>query len=179
MKNALAVYSGARAVNGQKLFEIALDGGMQIRFLAGGGYIPSNPEEIASKALSGVNGGFLLLVGGIDAKTDGLAEFDAWVASGDRKSITAMLSEGKVPWCEFYTGTFDYEKAIARDPKEKPKLDGAVASQQLSALKKAKTRYIIYNQSRRKNGDELMQRLAAALAAATTGIVAKHSPPSR
>jgi hypothetical protein len=50
---------------------------------------------------------------------------------------------------------------------------------QLPTLKASKTRYILYNQSRRKNGKQLMTRLAELLAKGTGGIVADYERPSR
>lgn len=72
-----------------------------------------------------------------------------------------------------------YEQQVAEIREDKAKIDGSVPKGQLPALKASKTRYILYNQSRRKNGGQLMTRLAELLAKATDGIVADYERPSR
>lgn len=179
MKNALAVYTSKPSLNGRKLADLALAAGMQLRFMAMGGYIPSNAAEIQTKSLTTVNGGALLIVGTVDDAGESIAEFDNLVEMGDRLPIAEMLNGGKLPWCELYTSRFDYEKAVKAKPKDKPKIDGSVDKAQLSLVKGAKTRYIIYNQSRKKNSQELMMKLADCLAAHSDGVVADYERPSR
>lgn len=179
MKNAFAVYSSKSSLNGRGLANLVQARGIQLRFMAMGGYIPSDSAEIQRKALATVNGGALLIVGAFESDTEALAEFDTFVGLGDRPAIATVLNGGKLPLCEFYTSRFNYEKTIKAKPKDKPKIDGSVPKDQLPVLKAAKTRYIIYNQSRKKNGGQLMTRLAEALAAETDGVVADYQRPSR
>ena len=82
---------------------------------------------------------------------ESMAEFDSLVEIGDRLPIAEMLNDAKLPCCELYTSRFDYEKTVKAKPKDQPKIDGSVPKAHLSLVKCAKTRYIIYNQSRRKN----------------------------
>ena len=82
-----------------------------------------------------------------------------------------MLNGGKLPWCELYTSRFDYEQTVNARPKDKPRIDDSVPKNQLSIVKVAKTRYIFYNQSRKKNCQELMIILADALATHTDGLL--------
>ena len=112
MKNALAVYTSKSALNGRKLANLVQDRGIQVRFMAMGGYILSNPAEIQKKALTTVYGGSLLIVGAFESDTETLAQFDTLVALGDRSPIATMLNGGKLPWCELYTSRFNYEKTI-------------------------------------------------------------------
>lgn len=179
MQNALAVYTSKSSLNGRDLANLVLGCGIQLRFLAMGGYIPDDPAEIQKKALTAVYGGTLLIVGGFDSDAEALAEFDSFVALGDRSPIATMLNVGKLPWCELSTSRFNYEKTIKAKPRDKPKIDGSVPQEQLPVLKAAKTRYIVYNQSRKKNGGQLMTRLAEALATETDGVVADYQRPSR
>lgn len=179
MKNALAVYTSKPSLNGHHLADLAQARGIQLRFMAMGGYMPSDPAEVQKKALATVNGGGLLIVGAFESDTEALAEFDIFVGLGDRAAIASMLNGGKLPWCEFYTSRFNYEKTVKVKPKDKPRIDSSVPRNQLPVLKAAKTRYIIYNQSRKKNGGQLMARLAEALAAESDGVVAEYQRPSR
>lgn len=179
MKNALAVYTPKPSLNGRKLVDFALSAGIQLRLMALGGYIPSNAAEIQAKSLTTVNGGALLIVGAVDGAEDTFAEYDIFVEMGNRLPITEMLEGGKLPWCELYTSRFDYEKTVKAKPKDKPKIDGSVPKAQLSLIKSAKTRYIIYNQSRKKNCQQLMMKLADCLALQSDGIVADYERPSR
>jgi hypothetical protein len=179
MKNALAVYTPGSSFSGQKLAGVAREQGIAIRSLAGGGYIPGNADEIQKKALATVNGGGLLIVGAFESDGEALARFDGLVANGDRAAIAALLKDGALSWCELYTRRFSYEKEIKRKPADKSKIDGSVARDELGAVKAARTRYIIYNQSRQKNGGQLMTHLAEVLAAATGGVVADFQRPSR
>lgn len=179
MQNALAVYTSKPSLNGRKLADVAQEHGIQIRFMALGGYIPGDPAAIQKKALAAVNGGALLLVGAFEGDAATLAEFDQLVALGDRTPIAALLNGGRLPWCELYTKRFNYEQMVAKAPKDKAKIDGSVPKGQLPALKASKTRYILYNQSRRKNCGQLMKQLAELLAKATEGIAADYERPSR
>ncbi len=179
MKNALAVYTSKPSLNGGKLAALAQDHGIHLRFMAMNGYIPSNAAEIQKKALATVNGGALLIAGSIDDGGELIAEFDELVAAGDRLPIAEMLNAGRLPWCELYTSRFNYEKTVKAKPKDKPKVDGSVPKAQLSMVKDAKTRYIIYNQSRKKNCQQLMMSLADCLASSTDGVVADYERPSR
>lgn len=179
MKSALAVYTPKSSLNGRKLADLALACGIQLRFMAMGGYILSNSSEIHKKALASVNGGGLLIVGTKNDAAESIAEFDKLVEMGDRLPIADMLNGGKLPWCELYTSRFDYDKTVKAKPKDKPKIDGSVPKDQLSLVKGAKTRYIIYNQSRRKNCQQLMTKLADCLASHTDGVVADYERPSR
>ena len=49
MKNTLAVYTSKSSLNGRKLADLAQDHGIHLRYMAMGGYIPSNPAEIQKK----------------------------------------------------------------------------------------------------------------------------------
>lgn len=177
MQNALAVYTSKPSLKGRRLAEIAQQAGVQIRFLALGGYIPSNADEIQDKALTAGNGGARLVVGAFESDSKTLAEFDGLIQCADQLAIAAILKGAKLPWCELYTCKFSYEDAVKKKPKDKPKLDGSVPKNQLPRLKAAKTRYIIYNQSRRKTAGQLMTRLADLIAGATDGIVADYQHP--
>lgn len=179
MKNALAVYTSKSSLTGRKLADLALAAGIQLRFMAMGGYIPSNAAEIQKKSLTTVNGGAVLIVAVIDDAGESIAEFDNLVEMGDRLPIAAMLNGGKLPWCELYTSRFDYDKTVKAKPKDKLKIDGSVPKDRLSLVKGAKTRYIIYNQSRKKNCQQLMTKLADCLASHTNGVVADYERPSR
>lgn len=172
MQNSLAVYSAKRAINGRRLADIARSVGIDLRFLALGGQISSNTDAILSKALTGVNGGGLLIVGGFEEDQENLIDFDIRLNQGDQPALARKLNGGLLPWCELYSGKFHYETACQRDAKAKAKLDGSVSKKQLPALKAAKNRYLIYNQSRQKKGSQLMKTLAPALAEAVDGIVA-------
>lgn len=178
MKNALAVYTSRSSLNGRKLADIAWEHGITLRFLAMGGYLPGNPDENQKKPLASVNGGALLLVGAIESDATSLAQLDEWIAQGDRAAIATLLKDGSLPWCELYTGRFNYQKATTNKPADKTKIDGSVAETELAAVESAKTRYIIFNQSRKKNGEQLMIRLAECLAHATDGVVANYQKPS-
>lgn len=179
MQNALAVYTSKPSFKGRDLANLMQARGIQLRFMAMGGHLPSDPSEIQKKALANVNGGALLIVGAFGSDTEELAEFDAFVGLGDREPIATMLNGGRLPWCEFHTSRFNYEKTIKAKPKDKPKIDGSVPEDQLPMLKAAKIRYIIYNQSRKKNGGQLMTRLAEALADEADGVIADYQRPSR
>lgn len=174
MQNCLAVYTAKRAINGRKLAEIARSVGIDLRFLALGGQIASNTSEILGKALTGVYGGGLLIVGGFEKDQELLIDFDTRLSQGDQPALARQLNGGLLPWCELYSGKFNYETACQRDAKAKAKLDGSVIKSQLPALKAAKNRYLIYNQSRKKNGGQLMKTLTPALAEAVDGIVADY-----
>lgn len=179
MQNALAVYGPKTAISGSKLTDLAAASDIAVRFMAMGGYIPSNPAEIQKKSLASVNGGGLLLVGGFASDAPALAKFDQLIQLGDRLPIAELLNGGQLPWCELLTKSFNYEKEIGASPKLKEKIDGSVTKDQLVAVKQAKSRYILYNQSRKKNGGQLMKALAAALAEATGGVVADYKHPGR
>ena len=179
MKNALAVYTSTSSLNGRKLAAIAGEYGIVVRFLALGGYLPGNADEIQNTALANVNGGALLLIGAFESDASALVRFDELIGMGDRAAIATMLQDAVLPWCELYTSRFSYEKAIQSNPAVKAKIDGSVAKSQRDALKTARTRYVIYNQSRKKNGQELMVRLAESLASAVDGVVANYQKPSR
>ncbi len=112
---------------------------------------PRNLADIQKKALTIVNGGSLLIIGSSDDPGKSIAEFDKLVEISDRLPIAHMLNGGKLPWCELYTSRFDYEKTIKANSNDKPEIDGSVPNAQLPLLKSARTRYIIYNQSRNKN----------------------------
>ncbi len=178
MKNALAVYTPGLSLNGQKLAGIAREQGINVRYLAGGGYIPGNVDEIQKKALATISGGALLIVGAFESDDDALARFDELISNGDRAAIAALLKDAALPWCELYTTRFSYEKVTKSKPAEKSKIDGSVAKEGLAKVKAARTRYIISNQSRKKNGAQLMTRLAEVLATATGGVVADFQRPS-
>ena len=179
MKNALAVYAPGSSLSGQKLAGLAQEQGLTVRYLAMGGYIPGNADEMQKKALATVNGGAVLVVGAFESDGDALARFGELIANGDRAAIAALLKDAALPWCELHAARFSYEKEIRKKPADKSKIDGSVARNELAAVKAAKTRYIIYNQSRKKNGGQLMTRLAEVLAAATGGVVADFQRPSR
>ena len=142
MKAALAVYTRRPSLNGRKLVEIAREHGITIRFLAMGGYTPKNLDEIQKKALATVNGGALLIVGAFESDATTLVRFDDLIATGDRAAITTILKDAELPWCELYTGVFNYEKAIKTKPTNKAKIDGSIAKDELTAVKTAKSRYI-------------------------------------
>lgn len=179
MKNALAVYSSKSAVKGKKLVELAEAEGLQIRFLALGGYLPGEPEAILKKSLTSTQGGGHLIVGAWEDDAKSLAEYDKHIAKNDRLAISNMLNGGELPFCELYSAKFDYEKTIKQLPKSKAGIDGSVSKQELPTLKSAKTRQIIYNQSRSKTGGKLMRQLTEILSQATGGIVADYKQPPR
>ncbi|WP_417386474.1 hypothetical protein [Gimesia sp.] len=174
MQNCLAVYTTKRAINGRKLVDIARSVGIDLRFLALGGQISSNTEAILSKSLVGVNGGGLLIVGGFEEDQENLIDFDIRLNQGDQPALARKLNGGLLPWCELYSHKFNYEKACLQDQTEQAKLDGSVTQKQLPLLKAAKYRYLIYNQSRKKKGSQLMKVLTPALAEAVDGIVADY-----
>lgn len=178
MKNALAVYTRRPSLNGRKLAAIAREHGITVRFLAMGGYIPGNTDEIQKDALTTVNGGALLILGALESDATTLVRFDELIAKRDRAAIATMLKDAELPWCELYTGRFSYEKTIKSKPADKSRIDGSIAKDELAAVKSAKSRYIIYNQSRKENGEHLMIRLAQALATTTGGVVANYQKSS-
>ncbi len=49
--------------NGLAPADLAMASVIQLRFMAMGGYIPSNSSEIHKKAIASINGGGLLIVG--------------------------------------------------------------------------------------------------------------------
>ena len=179
MQNALAVYTSKRSLNGGKLIRLASEHGIPLRFMALGGYILGSTADVQGTALTTLSGGAVLLIGAFEADLDKLSEFDKLIEQGDRQPIAMMLNGGELPWCEHYSGSFDYDKTIERKPKDKSQIDGSVPKNQLPSLKCSKTRYIIYNKARRKNSGQLMARLAEILADATDGIVADYQRPSR
>ena len=179
MKNALAVYTPKSCVKGSQLVDLALGDGIQIRFMAMGGYILGDPVEVQKKSLTAVYGGAILIVGDIDGATESIAEFDKLVEFGARIPIAEILSGGKLPWCELYSSRFDYEKAVKAKPKDKPRIDGSVPAAQLSIVKSAKTRYIFYNQTRKKNSQQFMITLVDCLARRADGVIADYQRPTR
>jgi hypothetical protein len=176
MKNALSVFTAKAAITGRTFANVAQQHGIQIRFMALGGYLPSNLSEIQNKPLATVNGGGLLVIGAFEADIQAIDEFDKLVDLGDRSPIAAMLTGGQLPWCELYTSRFSYEQSSKANANQKPKTNDSVPT---SVLKRAKTRYIIYNQSRRKNSQQLMISIADALGNHTDGVVADCQRPPR
>jgi len=132
-----------------------------------------------AKALAAVNGGAILVIGASESESATLGHFDALIERADRIAIATMLKEAVLPWCELYTTRFSYEKAIRAKPADKQSIDGSVVRGELAGLKASKTRYIIYNQSRKKNGERLMAQLAQGIATASDGVVADYRKPSR
>jgi hypothetical protein len=181
VRNALAVYTSKPSLKGGTLIELAGERGVQIRFMALGGYTLGEGDlaEIRGKALAVARRGVYLLIGAFEENAAALAEFDAAVANVDRKKVAALLNEGKLPWSELYVSRFNYEKTVKSKPADKPGIDGSVPKGDLPALKAAKTRYIIYNQARRKEGGNLMKWLAECFAGAGNGVIANYKRPAR
>ena len=174
MQNCLAVYTVKRAITGGRLAEIAQSVGIDLRFMALGGQIASNTEAIRGKALPDVNGGALLIVGGFEEDQENLIDFDTRLSQGDQPALARKLNGGLLPWCELYSNKFNYEKACLQDQTAQAKLDASVTKKQLTVLKAAKIRYLIYNQSQTTKGNQLMKTLTPALAEAVDGIVADY-----
>ncbi|QDT54402.1 hypothetical protein Pan44_24350 [Caulifigura coniformis] len=177
MKNTIAVYSSKPAVKGADFIEKAREVGVELRFLALGGFIPHDPE--LGKRLHEVRGGASLLVGAFETDASILAEFDKLVADGERESVVTLLNAGQLPWCELYVGKFDYEATVKKKPKDKAGIDESVSARDLPALKAARTRYIVDNQSRKKNGGLLVNAVAKLLATESEGVIADYLRPSR
>lgn len=178
MANALAVYSIKPAVSGKQFASTAIEDGIQLRFLAIGGVIPSDPGSF-QRSLRLAGSGAALVVGAFATDQDALVEFDEFVATRNRVSLSKHLNNGQLPWVELLTSEFKYEKHLKKFPKDLAKLDSSVPTGDLPHLRASKTRYIVFNQSKSKRGGELMKRLASLLAAKSNGVVAKHSKPKR
>ncbi|MEZ6126584.1 MAG: hypothetical protein R3C49_25965 [Planctomycetaceae bacterium] len=178
MKNALAVYCSRSPMNGRRLVDFARKNGLHLRIMLLGGYLPADPVQIQKKSLATVNGGGLLITGVGDDAAPSLADFDRLVELADRQAIAELLNDGRPPWCELYTSGFNYEKTVETKPRDQPGIDGSFQADELPILKAAKTRYIIYNQSRSKNGQQLMKDLANCIAAQHQGIVANYKRPT-
>lgn len=140
MQNAIAIYAPKSLMKGGQLETLASENGVQIRFLALGGYLPGDLEAIRSKAL----GSAFLLVGAFESDLQVLAQFDESVSRADRKSIAALLNGGELPWIELYSSRFDYGKAT-KSKSDREAVDGSVKKDQVALLKGAKSRYILYN----------------------------------
>ena len=178
MANALAVYSIKPAVSGKQFATAAIDDGFQLRFLAMGGLIPSDPRSF-QRSLRLAGSGAVLVVGAFATDHDALVEFDEFVATRNRVSLSRHLNNGQLPWVELLTSEFKYETHLKKFPKDKATLDSSVPPDDLPHLRASKTRYIVFNQSKSKHGGELMKRLASLLAAKSNGVVAKHSKMKR
>lgn len=178
MANALAVYSIKPAVSGKQLVTAAIGDGIQLRFLAMAGVIPSDPGPF-QRSLRLAGSGAALVVGAFATDHDTLVRFDELVAVRNRVSLSQLLNNQELPWVELLTSEFNYEKHLKRFPKDKAQLDASVLTVDLPRLTASKTRYIVFNQSKSKTGGELMKRLASLLAAMSDGVVAKHSKPKR
>ncbi len=178
LANALAVYSIKPAVSGKQLVTAAIGDGIRLRFLVMGGLIPSDPGPF-QRSLRLAGSGAALVVGAFATDHDALIQFDEFVASRNRVSLSQLLNNGQLPWVELLTSEFNYEKHLKRFPKDKAKLDASVLLGDLPRLTASKIRYIVFNQSKSKPGRELMKRLASLLAAKSDGVVAKHSKPKR
>ncbi len=178
MVNALAVYSNKTAVSGKQFASAAIDDGIQLRFLAMGGVIPSDPGSF-QRSLRLAGSGAALVVGAFATDHDALVEFDEFVATRNREALSKHLNGGQLPWVELLTSEFNYETHLKKFPKDKATLDSSVPPGDLPHLKASKTRYIVFNQSKSKRGGELMKRLASLLAAKSSGVIAKHSKPKR
>ena len=164
-------------MSGGIVVDLASASGLQLRFLAMGGYLPANAGEIRSKSLATVNAGSLLVVGAFGSEADMLLAFDSLAAAGDRMGIAAMLNSFELSWVELYTQKFDYEKWTKARPKDKQSIDCSVPEERLVEVKAAKTRYLIHNQSRNKKCGVLMKALVDAIASGTGGIVADFRRP--
>jgi len=100
MQNCLAVYTAKRAITGRKLAEIARSVGIDLRFMALGGQITSNTEAILGKALTDVNGGGLLIVGGFEVDQENLIDFDTRLSQGDQPALARKLNGGLLARCQ-------------------------------------------------------------------------------
>ena len=178
MTNALAVYSLKPAVSGKQFAIAAVDDGIQLRFLAMGGVIPSDPRSF-QRSLRLAGSGAVLVVGAFATDHDVLVKYDEFVATRDRVSLAKHLNDAQLPWVELLTSEFRYETHLRTFPKDKATLDRSVPPNDLPHLRASKIRYIVFNQSKSKTGRELMKRLASLLAAKSNGVVAKHSKPKR
>jgi len=166
-------------MTGRKLAELAERHGVALRFLALGGILPGDATGIQSQTLAKASGGALLLVGAREPELPVLAELDALAERRDQRAVAALLSAHRLPWCELYAKAFKYDKEVGAQLQNKAKIDSSVPKARLPDLKKAKTRYILYNQSRHKTGGDLMKLLAAALVEACDGLLADYQRPSR
>jgi len=183
MKNAIAVYAPSGLINGSKFVKIAGDAGIEVRFLALGGYIPGDPAEILKKPVASTHGGALLLTGSLEPGDEALATLDRCVSAGDREAIVEMLRGDKLAWCEFYARRFDYDKAV----KPRNKIKGVRQSSpersletlNIPQLNSSKSLYIFHNYARRNTGHQFIARLSEALAAATKGVTVEHQRPGR
>ena len=178
LRNALAVYSRKAAITGKRFATSAIGDGIQLRFLALGGLIPSDHGSF-QKSLRLAGSGAALVVGAFDLDHDALVELDQFIETRNRVLLSRHLNSGRLPWVELLTSAFTYETHLKRFPKDKTILESSVPSADLPHLKASKTRYIVFNQSKSKRGQELMKRIASLLAVESNGIVAKHSKPRR
>ena len=122
MANALAVYSIKPAVSGKQFATAAIDDGIQLRFLAMGGLIPSDPRSF-QRSLRLAGSGAVLVVGAFATDHDALVEFDEFVATRNRVSLSRHLNNGQLPWVELLTSEFKYETHLKKFPKDQATLD--------------------------------------------------------
>ncbi len=149
MANALAVYSIKPAVSGKQIASASIDDGIQLRFLAMGGVIPSDPGSF-QRSLRLAGSGAALVVGAFAMDQDALVQFDEFVVTRNRVSLSQLLNNGQLPWVELLTSEFNYERHLKRFPKDKAKLNASVLLGDLPRLTVSKTRYIVFNQSKSK-----------------------------
>ena len=175
MKNARAVYSAKRSITAGSLCSIAGGIGLHLRYLQLGGYVSFRyQDQIPKKGLTNPLNRSLLVVGAHEGESDALEELDTHMSSRNNHAIHKMLNAFALPWIEMYSSTFNYEKDISRTSKLEAKMVAAIPSKTLKHIKSAKTRYLLYNQSRRKISGDFMKELAAALSDHVDGVVIEH-----
>lgn len=175
MKNAQAVYTSKRSITAGKLSDIAAGAGLTLRYLQLGGYAFSRyHDKVPKKGLTNPLNKSLLVVGAREGDRETLERFDGYLADRDNRQMQEMLNAFQLPWVELYSSRFCYDKEVAGDEKHEAKMIAKVPAEKLKDVKAAKTRYIIYNQSRRKVCGGFMSELAAALAEHVGGVVVEH-----
>ena len=181
MKNAISVYSGKGPIKGKRLVELAESQGVRIRYLGLGGHIPSEGETLLTQSMAAASGfgGGRLVAGWLEPDGEQIGEYDRLVAARDQTGVAGLLNGGEIAWCELYVSKFDYEKTVAGSPKDKAAVDGSVDAKDLPTVRSARTRYIFYNQSRRKQGQRLAECLAKITAEATDGVLANDQRSKR
>lgn len=175
MTNAKAVYSSKRSVTAGKLASLASECGMSLRYLQLGGYTFSRyANEVPNKGLTDSLNKALLVVGATTDDSDVLSELDEAIATRDHQWIGDLLNSFQLPWIELYSSPFDYHETMASNPKLEQSISASLQGHELIRVIDARTRHIIYNQSRRKICGHFMKQLSMILAKHVDGIVVTH-----
>src|SRR4051812_4759206 len=99
-----SVYTRQPAMSASQLREVAGRRGLAIRFLDLGG-MPLEPSVRLDEPMNGQ--GYVLI--GWAAEDAGTTELvERALRDGDKPAIDRLGMEGKLGWCSFYCGEFDY-----------------------------------------------------------------------